>query len=150
MLIDFLRFFGRCFDHFDLHFGLSFWVQNPQIDQKSIPKCTSILIPFFDRFLIDFRSQTGAPEPQKWCFRLRKRYFRSKTVFFNMIPFWDRFWSQLGSILVPKRAQNRSQKRSNKSPNFDRFFDRCLVPFGCLLGAMLGPVVVFWSIFGPF
>ena len=100
-----------------------FWIpkpsQNrPQIDQKSIPKCTSILTPFFDRFLIDFRSQTGAPEPQKWCFRLRNRYFRSKTVFFNMIPFWDRFWSQLGSILVPKRTQKRSQKRSKKRSKF--------------------------------
>ena len=95
------------------------WFQNQiKIDKKSIPKCTSILIPFFDRFLIDLRSQNGAPEPPKWCFRFRNCDFRSKTVFFNMILFLDRFWSQLGSILVPKWAQNRSQKRSTKRSKF--------------------------------
>ena len=37
--------------------------KSTKIDQKSMPRCLPLLTSFFDRFLIDFCSQLGPPEP---------------------------------------------------------------------------------------
>ena len=58
--------------------------KSTKIDEKSMPRCLPMLTSFFDRFLIDFYSQLGPPEPSKCRFFLRKnKVFFKKSLFAN-------------------------------------------------------------------
>ena len=59
-----------------------------------MPRCLPILIPYLDRFFIDFYLQLRSPEPSKsWFFLKEKRGFFKKSLFEVGIDFC--------SILVP-------------------------------------------------
>ena len=100
-------------------FSTPTWLpKSTKIDEKSMPRCLPMLTSFFDRFLIDFYSQLGPPEPSKYRFFLRKNKVFSKKAFSQLIPIFDGFWCQLGSIFPPKIHQNPSKNRSQDASNF--------------------------------
>ena len=91
-------FFRRFFDRFLVGFSLPKPSPNrAKINQKSMPKCTSMLTPFFDRFLTKFRFQLGPPNSKNteksWVF----------IVFSCITPFEvdGPFGSDVGPILFP-------------------------------------------------
>ena len=105
--------FGSIFGEFSIPTCLP---KSTKIAQKSMPRCLPMLNSFFDRFLIDFCSQLGPPEPKKSSPRCRESTIFQKS-FSQMASIFGRFGCQHSSILaskiLPKPPKNRSQDPSN-------------------------------------
>ena len=102
--------------------------------EKSIPRRLPMLIPFFYRFLIDFGSQLGPPEPQKLL-----KFYLFYCIFCKIgLQSWYRFfidfWCQLASIFRPKIHQNPSKNRSQEASNFWPFSASSFYRFWLHLG----------------
>ena len=63
----------------------------------------------------------------------------SKKAFSQLIPIYNGFWCQLGSIFPPQIHQYLSKHRSQEHQLFDRFLDGFFVHFSSNLGPNLGP-----------
>ena len=95
--------FGICFSMpfwldflsiFDPNLAPTWPPKSTKINEKSMPRCLPKMTSFFDRFLIDFCSQFGPPEPQK---SLKFYCFFNVFLIFGVLN----IRSILGSIWVP-------------------------------------------------
>ena len=113
--------------------------KSTKIAQKSMPRCLPMLNSFFDRFLIDFCSQLGPPEPKKSSPRCRESTIFQKIAFRK----WHRFLIDLGANMAPFWLPKSSQILPKIDPKmhqiFDRFLHRFFLHFGSILGPKLGP-----------
>ena len=98
-----------------------------------MPGCLPRLTSFFGRFLIDFCSQLGPPEPPKSLFFLRKNKVFSKNAFRDRHRFSGGSWRQLGSILAPKIHQNPPKSRFQEASKLGSIFRS-------IFGSTLGPI----------
>ena len=91
-----------------------------------MPRCLPILNSFFDRFLIDFCSQLGPPEPKKSSPHCRESTIFRKIAFRN----WHRFLIDLGanmaSFWFPKTCPILQKIDPKTHQFFDRFWYRFL------------------------
>ena len=122
------------------------WVpKSTKIDEKSMPSCLPILTSFFDRFLIDFGSQLGPPEPKKSSPHCRESTIFQKIAFRN----WHRFLIDLGANLppfsFPKSTKIPSKIDFQSHRIFNRFSHQFLHRFGSNLGPSWAPS---WSHLG--
>ena len=143
---------------FRICFSMPFWIdfvsifdpilaptwppKSTKIHEKSMPRCLPKMTSFFDRFLIDFWSQFGPPEPQK---SLKFYWFFNVFLIFGVLN----IRSILGSIWVPTWLHFCTPNPSKPSPksipraikiliDFCFDFSPCWLRVGSQLGAMLG------------
>ena len=109
-----------------------------------MPRCLPILIPFLDRFFIDFYLQLRSPEPSKSLFFLRKNKVFSKNRSSKLASIFARFWCQHASIFPPKIHQNPSKNRSQDASIFRSIFASIFLRFSFDLGGQLGAM---WAAF---
>ena len=82
---------------------------------------------------------------EKTMFFLRKNNVFSKKAFSQLIPIFNGFWCQLGSIFPPKIHQNSSKNRSQDASNFWSIFASIFSPFWLQLGTQLGAMLATFS-----
>ena len=96
--------------------------KSTKIAQKSMPRCLPMLNSFFDRFLIDFCSQLGPPEPKKSSPRCRESTIFQKIAFHK----WHRFLIDSGANLASFFFQNPFKSLQKSIPRCINF----LIGFG--------------------
>ena len=112
-----------------------------KIYQKSMPRGNPSWASIFHRFLVGFCSQLRPQKPQKSLkFHWFYKYF-CKIGLSKLTSIFDRFWSQLASILDQKINQksfeNPSPEASKKWSKFWWIFEPSWLHFGSQVGAML-------------
>ena len=91
--------------------------KSTKIAQKSMPRCLPMLNSFFDRFLIDFCSQLGPPEPKKSSPRCRESTIFQKIAFRK----WHRFLIDFGANMAHFGFQNPSKSFQKSIPRCIKF-----------------------------
>ena len=108
-----------------------------------MPRCIPSWMPFSDRFLIDFCSQLGPPDPEKSSPRFSQSTILEKSPFQVNINFWFHFganlplfWHQKSNKFRPNIDPKTHQKNDRV---WDRFFWPSWLHLGSQVGARLAP-----------
>ena len=115
--------------------------KSTKIHEKSMPRCLPIMTSFFDRFLIDFCSQLGPPNPENSRPHSCESTIFLKSHFDVHMDFGFDFGANLAPFWLPKSSKILPKIDPKMHQFFDRFwhrfFYRFLIDFGGQLGAML-------------
>ena len=108
-----------------------------------MPRCLPIMTSFFDRFLIDFCSQLGLPNPEK-----SRPHSCESTIFLKShFDVHMDFWLDFGANLAPRWLPKSSQKSIPRGIDF--LIDFC-IDFLFILSSNLGPnLAPCWPLFRP-
>ena len=101
---------------------------------------------FFDRFLIDFCSQLGPPNPENSRPHCSESTIFLKSHFDVHMDFWFDFGANLAPFWLPKSSKILPKIDPKRHQFFDRFLHRFFIDFGSFLEANLGPC---WRLFRP-
>ena len=104
-----------------------------------MPRCLPIMTSFFDRFLIDFCSQLGPPNPENSRPHCSESTIFLKSHFDVHMGFWFDFGANLAPFSLPKSFKLILKIDPKRHNFFDRFSHRFFIDFCSLLGANLGP-----------
>ena len=121
------------------------WPPKPtKIHEKSMPRCLPIMTSFFDRFLIDFCSQLGPPNPENSRPHSCESTIFLKSHFDVHMDFWLDFGPNLAPFCPPKSNKILQKSDPKSHQNFDRFLLRFFFDSGSVLGTKLEPC---WPLF---
>ena len=104
-----------------------------------MPRCLPIMTSFFDRFLIDFCSQLGPPNPENSRPHSCESTIFLKSHFDVHMDFWLDSGANLPPFYPPKSTKILQKSDPKSHQNFDRFLLRFFLDSGSVLGTKLEP-----------
>ena len=104
-----------------------------------------MLTSLFDRFLIDFGSQLGPPNPENSRPHSCESTIFLKSHFDVHMDFWFDFGPNLAPFFSPNSTKILQKSDPKSHQNFDRFLLRFFLDSGSVLGTKLEPCWPFFS-----
>ena len=124
---------------FDPNMAPTWPSKSTKIHEKSMPRCHPIMTSFFDRFLIDFCSQLGPPNPENSRPHSCESTIFLKSHFDVHMVFCFDFDPNLAPFYLPKSTKILQKSDPKSHQNLDRFLLRFFLDSGSVLGSKLEP-----------